>query len=70
MSLNRKKLLYAFVALPYHTRLSIMEQLKLIDEDNRGLPDNERFASCFDRAEKQNRLNDVWDLVESRQATS
>jgi hypothetical protein len=70
LSLNRKKLLYAFVALPYHTRVSIMEQLKLIDESNRALPDNERFASCFDRAEKDNRLNEVWDLVEARQANS
>jgi predicted phosphodiesterase len=70
VSLNRKKLLYAFVALPYHTRLSIMEHLKLIDDENRGLPDNERFASCFDRATKQNRLNEVWDMVESRQANS
>jgi predicted phosphodiesterase len=70
VSLNRKKLLYAFVALPYHTRLSIMEQLKLIDDENRSLPDNERFASCFDRAAKQNRLNEVWDMVESRQSNS
>ena len=67
MSLNRKKLLYAFVALPYHVRVSIMEQLKLIDESNRGLPDNERFASCFDRAVKENRLNEIWDAVEYHQ---
>jgi hypothetical protein len=70
LSLNRKKLLYAFVALPYHTRLSIMEQLNLIDASNRGLPDNERFASCFDRAARENRLNEVWALVEARQVNS
>lgn len=70
LSLNRKKLLYAFVALPYHIRVSIMEQLKLMDETNRALPDNERFASCFDRAAKADRLNEVWDLVVSRQNPS
>lgn len=65
MSLSRKKLLYAFVSLPYHTRVNIMEKLRLFDDSNRGLPDEERFASGFDRAVTEQRLPEVWDAVDA-----
>ena len=65
VSLSRKKLLYAFVSLPYHTKVNIMEKLNLFDDSNRGLPDDERFASGFDRAVREQRLPEVWDAVDA-----
>jgi predicted phosphodiesterase len=66
MTVNRKKLLYAFVGLPYHVRLSIMRKLGLIDEINEKLPDSELFASCFDRAVGKGLLDQIWEAVETQ----
>jgi predicted phosphodiesterase len=66
MEINRKKLLYSFVSLPYHTRMSIMKGLNLIDAENQHLPDNELFMSCFQRATERNLLPEIWSAVESR----
>ena len=66
MTVNRKKLLYAFVGLPYHVRMSIMRKLGLIDETNEKLPDSELFASCFDRAVRKGLLEQIWEAVETQ----
>jgi predicted phosphodiesterase len=66
MTVNRKKLLYAFVGLPYHVRISIMRKLGLIDETNEKLPDSELFASCFDRAVRKKLLDQIWEAVETQ----
>jgi predicted phosphodiesterase len=67
MEINRKKLLYSFVSLPYHTRMTIMKALNLIDAENQHLPDNELFMSCFQKASEKNLLPEIWRAVESRQ---
>jgi predicted phosphodiesterase len=68
MTLNRKKLLYSFVGLPYHIRISIMQGLGLIDDTNRNLPDSELFASCFEKAVAKDLLERIWEAIETHRS--
>lgn len=65
MRLNRKKLLYRFLGLSYHRRISLMRRFKLIEPGEEKLPDIDLFAGCFERARTKNVLDAFWDAVEA-----
>jgi predicted phosphodiesterase len=64
LRLTRKRLLYAFISLPYHTRKSIMQRFGLADSGDDALPDVEVFTACFERARRDGVLDKVWDAIE------
>ena len=65
MRFNRKKLLYHFLRLPYHKRISLMRRFDLIEPGEEKLPDTDLFAGCFERARRKNVLDAFWDAVEA-----
>jgi hypothetical protein len=66
MTLNRKKLVNRFMALPYHAQVSIMQEFNLFtDVEKASLPDTELFIACFQRAREKNVLDQLWDAIDS-----
>jgi calcineurin-like phosphoesterase family protein len=66
MNIDRKKLLYRFISLPHHTRISIMKNYDLWEEADQTRSDAEVFAACFERAKKKGVLDSVWEAIESQ----
>jgi hypothetical protein len=62
--LSRKRLLYHFISLPYHTRKRIMHQFGLVESNDDALPDVEVFTACFERARQRDVLDKIWDAIE------
>jgi hypothetical protein len=66
LNFNRKKLLFQFIGLPHHTKVSIMKKFGLWQEGDQKLPDAEIFAACFERAKEKGVLDAVWNAVEGQ----
>jgi predicted phosphodiesterase len=64
MRLGRKRLLYSFISLPYHTRKGIMERFGLVEANDNVLSDVDVFTACFERARQRDVLEKVWDAIE------
>jgi predicted phosphodiesterase len=60
---SEKRLLYGFMSLPHHTRLSIMENFGLLQPEDLRRPDAEVFATCFKRAREKGLLDSVWTTI-------
>jgi predicted phosphodiesterase len=61
-----RRLAYRFMVLPYHVQMEIAQNLKLIGDEDRGLPETELFRHFFRRAADRGQLPDLWREVESR----
>lgn len=63
MNRNRR-LTYRFYTLPYNVRLKVVQQLNLIQDEDRNVPEAKLFDRYFKRAQDQGLLGQLWDEVE------
>lgn len=61
-----RTLTYRFLSLPHIVRLEIAQEMKLLRGEDEGLFDAQLFERILARASDQNRLAELWDLVEAR----
>jgi len=59
-------LLYRFIGLPHHVRMSIMKKHGLLESGDNTRPISEVFGACFERARAKGVLEDVWTDIESQ----
>ena len=61
---SARKLTYKFLSLPHHRQLAIAQQLNLVRDEDEGARDNELYRRYFSRAQKENKLEELWKAVE------
>jgi hypothetical protein len=61
-----RRLAYRFMVLPYHVQIEVAQNLKLIEDDDRGVSETELFRRFFRRAADRGQLPDLWREVESQ----
>jgi predicted phosphodiesterase len=59
-----RRLTYRFLSLPHHKKLKIAQDLGLIDDEDQGLRDVELYKRYFVRAQKAQRLPELWSAVQ------
>jgi GTPase-associated adaptor domain len=60
-----RRLAYRFMALPYHRRVEVAQQLGLLQDEDQGLRDADLFRRFFRRAAERGQLAALWREVES-----
>jgi predicted phosphodiesterase len=60
----KRRLVFRFHSLPYVTQVQIVTKLKLVEEEDRDLKDEERQIRYFRRAEQNDILDQLWTAVE------
>jgi hypothetical protein len=64
-SMNRnRRITYRFYTLPYNVRLRVAQQLGLVKDEDRDVPDAKLFERYFKRAEDHKKLEELWNQVE------
>jgi hypothetical protein len=61
-----RRLAYRFMVLPYHEQIEIAQNLKLIEDEDKGVPETELFRRFFRRAADRGQLPDLWREVEKK----
>jgi hypothetical protein len=59
-----RRLTYRFMSLPYQMRLEVAQELKLIENEDSGLQDPQRYEAYFRRARERKLLAKLWEAVE------
>jgi len=59
-----RRLAYRFYSLPYDARIDVVQRLHLIREDDEGLQGNELFNRLLHRAKEEDKLSQLWDVVQ------
>ena len=59
------RLVYRFFSLPYSQRVAVVQGLGLLDPEDAGAPELERFRRCFQRARDRGALAALWGQVEA-----
>lgn len=60
-------LVYKFLSLPYHLKLRVALDLRLVEDADQLLPELIKFQTYFSRAKESNILDKLWDEVEKHQ---
>jgi predicted phosphodiesterase len=63
MNRNRR-LTYRFYTLPYNVRLKVVQELNLVQDEDRNVPETKLFDRYFKRAQDGRILERLWDEVE------
>jgi calcineurin-like phosphoesterase family protein len=63
MNRNRR-LTYRFYTLPYNVRLRVVQELNLVHDEDRDVPEAKLFERYFKRAQDGRILEHLWDAVE------
>jgi hypothetical protein len=63
MNRNRR-LTYRFYTLPYNVRLKVVQQLDLVQDEDRNVPETKLFDRYYKRAQDNKMLERLWDEVE------
>jgi predicted phosphodiesterase len=58
-----RKLAYLFLGLPYHKKIQIASELKLIEDSDKDLNDIQKSQAYFFRAKERNFFGQLWDKV-------
>jgi hypothetical protein len=61
-----RRLTYRFLTLPYHERMAVANALKLLGDDDKGLPDRVLFERLLQRAAQRGLRAQLWAEVEQR----
>ena len=59
------RLVYRFFSLPYSQRVAVVQGLGLVESEDGGVPELERFRRCFRRARDKGMLGALWGQVEA-----
>jgi len=60
-----RKLAYRFLTLQHHQIIKIANKLGLLQKNHRSLEDFELYEGICEKAKTKNKLNELWDAVES-----
>jgi hypothetical protein len=63
-----RRLTFRFFDLPYSSRMDVVQKLGLIEDEDEGVREADRYKRYFERAHERNLLAQLWQEVESRQA--
>lgn len=58
-----RKLAFMFLGLPYHSRVTIAAEMKLIEDSDKALNEVQKAQICFKRVIDRKQLGDLWDKV-------
>jgi hypothetical protein len=62
----KRRLVYRFHGLPYVRRIEIVTKLKLVEEQDQYLKEEERYPLYFRRAEEKGVLDQLWIAIEQQ----
>ena len=63
-----RRLTFRFFDLPYTHRMDVIQALRLIQDDNEVVREDERYRRYFQRAKEKGLLGKFWEEVEKRHA--
>ena len=61
-----RRLTYRFLNLSYRVRIDIAQTLDLLQDEDKGLSEVEKFKNFYLRAKRENKLEHFWSEVEKR----
>ena len=61
-----RRLAYRFLALPYHNRMQVAQQLALLRDEDQNVSDPELSRRFFQRAKESDKLAEFWRQVEEK----